>query len=129
MDEMAYFLWTTVAEYPDLVKDKLVKEEEVKSKQHCLYSTCRKLQKAYSKWCDQKDILKEANLQVHRQLNEGQEYDCDVCEGNGGNAKNIGCLLSSLAPGYFNPTSYQNEVCLKRDIYNKYLLFIKRLKA
>ena len=35
MDEMAYFLWTTVAEYPDLVKDKLVKEEAVTSKQHC----------------------------------------------------------------------------------------------
>ena len=53
MDEMAYFLWTRVAEYPDLVKDKLVKEEVVTSKQHCLYSTCKKLQKAYIKWCDQ----------------------------------------------------------------------------
>ena len=103
MDEMAYFLWTTVAEYPALVKDKLVKEESVTSKQHCLYSTCRKLQKAYSKWCDQKDILKKANLQVQRQLNEGKDNSCDACEGNGGNATNIECLLSSLALGYFNP--------------------------
>ena len=115
MDEMAYFLWTTVAEYPDLVKDKLVKEEAVTSKQHCLYSTCKKLQKAYIKWCDQKDIWRKETIQVQRRLNEGQDDSCDACEGNGGNAKNIECLLSSSAPGYFNPTSYQNEVCLKRE--------------
>ena len=52
-----------------------------------MYSTCRKLQKAYRKWCDQKDILKKETIQVQRQLNEGQDDSCDACEGNGGNAK------------------------------------------
>ena len=49
MDELTFFLWTTIDNYPPKV-NKLLMKEEVITKEHHIYKKCLAFQRQYIKW-------------------------------------------------------------------------------